>query len=221
MARINNAINYGLGFNIGAKAPIDSRMLVEFISDLTDASNWQDDSAPVYEGMLVTVKEDNCIYILKDASNYTDLASWKKVGDSLDGSKVEISSAYTQVDYPDVSGSTYSYESVESNDSLDLAMNKVETNISTLVQETLDNELVVAQALTKLNESAGFTTSGDYDAHVNDALLSGAVSLHDADLILSQEIAALKSKDTNVDTTVDDLTERVTALEEGIDCGTY
>ena len=68
MARINNAINFGTGFNITAASPIDSRMLVENITDLTDPNQWYKNSTapcPVFTGMIVAVKETGSIYTLK------------------------------------------------------------------------------------------------------------------------------------------------------------
>ena len=63
MAVIYNAINFGLGFNIGAKAPIDSRFRVEYFSDLTV---WFTGSQfPAYDGMVVAVLEDGHVYRLR------------------------------------------------------------------------------------------------------------------------------------------------------------
>ena len=76
MGIIKNSITFGSGFNITAEGPIDSRMVVEYISDLTTV--WNSD-APAYEGMSVSVIEDGNIYVLrnKDFSNFNN---WKKQG---------------------------------------------------------------------------------------------------------------------------------------------
>ena len=76
MGIIKNSITFGSGFNITAEGPIDSRMVVEYISDLTTV--WNSD-APAYEGMSVSVLEDGNIYVLrnKDFSNFNN---WKKQG---------------------------------------------------------------------------------------------------------------------------------------------
>ena len=83
MARINNAITFGSGFNIASIGPIDSRMLVEYERDLTNASNWPSDKAPLYDGITVTVRETGDIWVLKDVNHSGDTESglgWKKSG---------------------------------------------------------------------------------------------------------------------------------------------
>ena len=81
MAIIPNAITSGSGFNITAAGPIDSRMVVEYISDLTTV--WNKD-APAYAGMSVSVLEDGNIYVLlqnEDGTvDFTDFKNWKKQG---------------------------------------------------------------------------------------------------------------------------------------------
>lgn len=77
MGLIKNAINFGNGFNIGAVAPIDSRMRVELLSDLTTV--WTA-AIPAYKGMVVTVMETSDVYVLKDVDNYTNIDSWVKLG---------------------------------------------------------------------------------------------------------------------------------------------
>ena len=80
MAIIKNSITFGSGFNITAEGPIDSRMVVEYISDLTTV--W-DSYAPAYEGMIVSVIEDGNVYTLID-SDFTDINNWKKQGGGIE-----------------------------------------------------------------------------------------------------------------------------------------
>lgn len=63
MAIIKNAVPFGSGFNIGASGPIDSRMRVAYKTDLTTV--WGAD-APSYAGMVVSVLEENKLYVLKN-----------------------------------------------------------------------------------------------------------------------------------------------------------
>ena len=74
MGIIKNSITFGSGFNITAEGPIDSRMVVEYIEDLTNV--WNSD-APAYEGMMVSVLEDGNVYVVEDrggmASNVIDV----------------------------------------------------------------------------------------------------------------------------------------------------
>ncbi len=69
------AISFGSNFNIGAKGPIDSRMRVEYISDLT--SVWTT-AIPAYKGMVVTVLEDASLYVLSDDDAAVS-SNWKKI----------------------------------------------------------------------------------------------------------------------------------------------
>ena len=89
MALIKNAINFGNGFNIGAVGPIDARMRVQYLSDLTSA--WTD-AIPSYPGMIVTVMYDGTsgttplghVYVLKN-TDATKLENWVKLSTGADG----------------------------------------------------------------------------------------------------------------------------------------
>ena len=78
MGIIKNSITFGSGFNITAEGPIDSRMVVECISDLTNRNVWNSD-APVYVGMVVSVIEDGNVYMLKN-KDFTNSDNWKMIG---------------------------------------------------------------------------------------------------------------------------------------------
>ena len=74
MAIIKNALTYGFGFNVTAAGPVDSRMRVNYLTDLTTVWGTSKDDvftpnadAPVYAGMMVVVNEVNKAYILKQA----------------------------------------------------------------------------------------------------------------------------------------------------------
>lgn len=62
MGIIKNAIPFGSGFNIGAAAPIDARMRVETVNDLTTC--WTGD-LPAFPGMSVVVMSEAKTYVLK------------------------------------------------------------------------------------------------------------------------------------------------------------
>ena len=85
MGIIKNSITFGSGFNITAEGPIDSRMVVEYIEDLTTV--WNSD-APAYEGMVVSVLEDGNTYILLKGKDFTDINSWKRQGSEGGSSSV-------------------------------------------------------------------------------------------------------------------------------------
>lgn len=72
-------------------APLDARNAVESKADLTNPATWQDTSGAVYlyEGLLVAVTKDstvenNGVYKLVDADNYTQEVSWVRMLDTVD-----------------------------------------------------------------------------------------------------------------------------------------
>lgn len=84
MARKYNTgnVQYGSTFDIGATRPIDSRLIVDKISDLTNPETWPLETAPAYTGMPVIVLEDLSLYILKDEKHKDEIEYWKKAGGS-------------------------------------------------------------------------------------------------------------------------------------------
>lgn len=75
----------------------------------------------------------------------------------LTGSNAKVSSAYTQVDYPEEFAEKVADYKVADTDTISDAFNKVETTISALTQEVINNEEVVEKAVEKLVEAAGFS----------------------------------------------------------------
>lgn len=72
-------------------APLDARNAVESKADLTNPATWQNTSGAVYlyDGLLVAVTNDsavenNGIYKLVDADNYTQEVSWVRMLDTVD-----------------------------------------------------------------------------------------------------------------------------------------
>ena len=138
MGLIKNVYTYSFAYNITAGGPIDSRMRVEFINDLTTV--WGDD-APAYAGMVVSVLEDNNLYVLKSENgsptDYTDINNWIKIGP---GGTEELEERVANL------------ESNEYKDNLYTEFDgKFKENYATL--EDLDEvALTTAESLTSLNE---------------------------------------------------------------------
>ena len=89
MGIIKGAISFGSNFNIGAKGPIDARMRVETLADLTTA--WTTEM-PAYKGMTVTCLADGNIYVLTD-DNASKLDNWKLIGATYALTDTEIDNA--------------------------------------------------------------------------------------------------------------------------------
>ena len=212
MALIKNAINFGNGFNIGAVGPIDSRMRVQYLSDLTTA--WSD-TIPSYIGMVVTVMYDETkpikgegseeiigyeplgqVYVLK-STNASDLTNWVKLSTAADSEasaddvqenlNQEIS-ARTEADKQIYSAITSA--KTELSDSIASAKTEFNDAIASAKTELSDS---IASAKTELNDSiasAKTELSGAIASAKTE--LSGAIA--SAKTELSDSIASAKTE---------------------------
>lgn len=93
-------------------------------------------------------------------------------------------------------------------DMMDNALKTLETNISALVTEVLDNEETSAAAIRKLAESAG-TVDGSgnigYQQAAGTHYISDAGSVHNATVILDSKINTLQETINNLQSTIDNL----------------
>jgi len=90
---IGNAI-FSANFEPKIGAPLDSRFVVDYYSDLTNTATWDkgDGNAYVYKGMIVSVVNDannNGLYILNDI-DYTNSNNWKKINVNYNEQKLSF-----------------------------------------------------------------------------------------------------------------------------------
>ena len=123
--------------------------------------------------------------------------SQKGVTDAL-----KLPENYVSVEYPEVDST--SFTKTESGTVIYDAIKQVDQNVATLVQEMLDNEEVIAAAITSLNNSSGFDENCKYIAPSESYLLSGASSLYEADLFLSNKIENIENSLTDIETNISD-----------------
>ena len=84
MARKNGQFNYSSNYEVQITAPLDSRILVDNINDLIDENTWKSGSDNyLYKGIVVSVKENDSLYMLTNVSGYTNINSWKKLNVDL------------------------------------------------------------------------------------------------------------------------------------------
>lgn len=76
MGIIRNSVSFGSGLNIEQAVPIDSRMRVETVADLTTVWN---DVSPSFVGMVVAVMATGDLYVLTK-EDATKIANWKQIG---------------------------------------------------------------------------------------------------------------------------------------------
>ena len=82
MGRDKTGLPFSGNIEVGKGRPLDSRMLVDTVADLTAADTFVTDAGGKYlfNGLIVAVVEDNNIYMLTDADNHEDANSWKIIG---------------------------------------------------------------------------------------------------------------------------------------------
>lgn len=112
-------------------------------------------------------------------------------------SKVRTSSSYgDSVTYPIITDVTFT--PVEKETLLDTALKNVDGNVATLANEVLKNEKVVADALTAMNDAAGFDENGKYSAVSGATYIAEATSVKDATAKLDAAIKTLSTSSANI-----------------------
>lgn len=111
--------------------------------------------------------------------------------------KVQTSSSYgNSVNYPTITD--VKFTPVKKEDTLDTALKNVDTNVATLANEVLKNEKVVADALTAMNDAAGFDENGKYSAVSGATYIANATSVKDATAKLDAAIKTLSTSSANI-----------------------
>lgn len=88
MARGTNTFSLGAGFNITGQEPIDSRIVVGSLSDLTNEETWT--GVGLYNGLVVAVTESSTLYVLKNRDDVTNPESWVAVGGDVSADLAEL-----------------------------------------------------------------------------------------------------------------------------------
>lgn len=83
--KYNGLIRFSSALKPTGPQPLDDRTVVEYISDLTNVETFSVDGASnAYRGMLVSVLEDDKVYLLKNKDEITNLNSWVAIGSNND-----------------------------------------------------------------------------------------------------------------------------------------
>ena len=127
--------------------------------------------------------------------NGNSVVSGKTAGITMKGETIPVADTYTTTSYP--SPFDEGAEHIAPTDKVNEALKKVETNISKLVTEVIDNEDVASEAIAKLAESAG-TVDGEknikYKQKTDAHYINNAVSVHDATVKLDNSIYSLETE---------------------------
>ena len=124
---------------------------------------------------------------------------------------IPLSSDYINVTYPSVP--TTEFIPVSNEDDVESAIKKLDTSLSKLVQEVLDDEEVTSAALTEHNQSCGFNENGEYVPSPSANYISNALSLYEADIIVDNKIKELEDKILLLETQLESVLSRLSDLE--------
>ena len=127
--------------------------------------------------------------------NGSSVVSGKTADITMKGETIPVADTYTTTAYP--SPFDEGAEHIAPTDKVNEALKKVETNISKLVSEVVDNENVVSEAISKLANSAGTIDGSNnitYIKATNAHYINNAESVHDATVKLDNEIYGLETR---------------------------
>lgn len=90
MARNKGQFNFSANLEVKKAAPLDARVVVNTLAELTSPATWQDDKgeAFLYEGIVVAVLENRGLYMLNDATGYSDIDNWTAL--DAKAAKIEV-----------------------------------------------------------------------------------------------------------------------------------
>ena len=147
--------------------------------------------------------------------NGSSVVSNKTAEITMKGNTIPVSgNQYDVTNYPSPFESKA--EHISATDKVDVALKKVETNISKLVSEVVDNENVVSEAISKLANSAGTIDGSNNITYVkatNAHYIKNATSVHDATVKLDSNVYNLDIYYQNLNNTVINLERQITTLQ--------
>jgi len=185
----------------------------------------------------ICLMQDKPCYYFKDNAlrlwtnqTETDISGKADINHTHVSSAVTIEEDYQEISYPQsFSGAT----NVESGQTVTEAFHNVETTISALTQELINDELVNAKSITALGSAAGTIDENSvikYEPNENAKYISAATTLYDADSLLDAAISNIASSSQNsisgvnvngVDATITNKVANVGISGNNINVGTY
>lgn len=131
MARNRGIFNFSANLEVKKNAPLDSRIVVNTIQELTETATWADNDNKVwlYDGIVVSVLENHGLYMLTNydavtaPTAYSDLSNW---------TAVDASAAKTDVTDNLTSTSTTSALSANQGKVLKEEIDSLKTSLSTV-----------------------------------------------------------------------------------------
>lgn len=149
--------------------------------------------------------------------NGNSVVSNKTANITMKGSTTPVANTYSTTTFPSPFESQA--EHISATDKVDVALKKVETNISKLVNEVVDNENVVSEAISKLANSAGTIDGSNnitYIKATNAHYINNATSVHDATVKLDDNVYAIKGDVDTLRGDVNTIKSRLNTLESTV-----
>ena len=146
--------------------------------------------------------------------NESSVVSNKTAEITMKGNTIPVANTYSTTTFPSPFESNA--EHISATDKVDAALKKVETNISKLVNEVVDNENVVSEAISKLANSAGTIDGSNNITYIkakNAHYINNATSVHDATVKLDDNVYSIKRAVDDIGNNVDTLNSDVYALK--------
>lgn len=165
-------------------------------------------------GKIDNVKFNNVEGVIKN----------KIVNLEVNAKDISLTDTYESVVYPTITDGSVVFDAVSPSSTIEDAIKQVDKTIAKLVDEVIKDEKVVAAAITKINESAGFDINCHYIPNEESELLSVATSLSEADNLLdnaindlSEEINDVKDLINNIETLSNiNINEKEGTIKNGI-----
>lgn len=131
MARNRGIFNFSANLEVKKNAPLDSRVVVDTLIELTETSTWADSNNKVwlYDGIVVSVRENHGLYML---TNYDAVTAPTAYTDSNNWVAVDASAAKTDVTDNLISTSTTSALSANQGRLLKENIDNLKTSLSTV-----------------------------------------------------------------------------------------
>ena len=177
---------------------------------VTDEASARTAADEALGGRLNAIEGDKTFVKFVNVNGVEATIADNKATVTIDGSDIKLSTDYTAVEYP--SQVQDKFTSVVTGATVDAAINQVETNLSQLVQEVLDNEEVTAAAFTEIKESVGLDENLKYVANAESTYIKDATSFAEADSLLD---AAIKNEVDSLNEKIDNVSNAAISIKEG------
>ena len=189
--------NTSCGFDEDASySPHESSSIIGTATSLHEADKMISDKLEVVSNAVI-----NSINGVKVNGINGELNDIKVAELSLGAKDINLSETYVSVEYPLVA--TTEFNAVSASESIENAINKLDTSIAQLVQEVLDDEEVTSAALTKHNQSCGFNENGEYIKSEESNYISNASSLYEADVILDNKVKEIEDSLSSINVAIE------------------